>query len=124
MTAFSNYAENKVLDHALGTTSWTMPAQLYVKLHTGDPGEDCTANASSNTTRVAADWNAASAGTAALSNAVTWASWANGTQTISHISLWDHLSTGNPILYGALSTPKQVANGDDLRLDTCAVTVA
>ena len=43
--SISNYAENKILEHTTGTTAWTMPTDVYVKLHTGDPGEAATSNA-------------------------------------------------------------------------------
>ena len=37
MDGKSNYAEQKVLDHLLGTAAFTMPTGVYVGLHTGDP---------------------------------------------------------------------------------------
>ena len=33
----SNYLENKILDHALGTTAFTQPTNQYLALHTADP---------------------------------------------------------------------------------------
>ena len=33
----SNYLENKLLDHALGTTAFTQPTNQYLALHTADP---------------------------------------------------------------------------------------
>jgi len=58
MAAATDYLEAEVLDHVLGTGAWTMPSQVYVKLHIGAPGEDADVNAAANTTRVAADWTA------------------------------------------------------------------
>ena len=43
--SISNYAELKILDHTTGTASWTAPSGVYLKLHTGDPGEAGTSNA-------------------------------------------------------------------------------
>ena len=34
MSGMSDYLENKVLDHVLGTTSYTMPATVYIGLST------------------------------------------------------------------------------------------
>ena len=35
----TNYLENKLLDHFLGTTSYTMPSPVYVALFTVAPGD-------------------------------------------------------------------------------------
>jgi hypothetical protein len=39
MGAASNYLELKLLDHALGTTTYTKPTKVYLDLFTADPGE-------------------------------------------------------------------------------------
>ena len=43
MSALSDFAENKLLDHVLGTTSFTAPAKVYVGLHTSSPNESASA---------------------------------------------------------------------------------
>jgi hypothetical protein len=35
----TNYLENKLIDHFLGTTSYTMPADVYVALFTVAPSD-------------------------------------------------------------------------------------
>lgn len=119
--SFSNYAENELLDHLLGTGAFTMPTATYIKLHTGDPGEDGTANASAETTRNDVNWAAASGGSASLSANSTWSGWTAGTETISHISIWDASTAGNCLASGALSVSRTVNNGDDFRLTTATV---
>ena len=37
MAAISTYLGNKLLDHSLGSTSFTMPANVYVALYTATP---------------------------------------------------------------------------------------
>jgi hypothetical protein len=64
--SFSNYLENKLLDHAFRNTSYTPPSAVYVALSTADPGEDGSTIAEpsgNNYARVAATFGAASAGT-------------------------------------------------------------
>lgn len=39
MAALTNYGEEKLSKHLLGVTSFTMPAELYISLHTADPTE-------------------------------------------------------------------------------------
>lgn len=112
----SNYLENKLLDHALGTTAFTMPTNAYVKLHTGDPGEDGTLNAATETTRVVTGaMSAASGGTSDNDAAITWSS-VSTTETYSHISIWDALTAGNCLFVGPMGASVAVTAGDDFQL--------
>jgi len=58
--SISNYGENALLD-TLGGTSFSV-ANTYLKLHTGDPGEDGTANAATEATRQAVTFGYAKGG--------------------------------------------------------------
>lgn len=120
-----NYA-NKVLDHMHRATASTAPAANYVKLHVvaGDPGADGTGNPSANTTRQSATFSAASAGAVALSNTPTWSSWASGSETIAHISVWDASTAGTILFSATLTASKAVANGDTLTLTSLSVSLA
>jgi len=114
---------NKWLDVLSGTT-FTAPANTYVKLHTADPGAAGATAASANTTRVVLAWSAASAGSKSITATLpSWASWAAGAETISHISLWDALTVGNFLDSIALTTAKAVANGDTLNLTSLSITL-
>ena len=64
--SIANYLEDKLL-HTLRAQSFSV-AGTYIKLHTGDPGENCTGNAAAVTTRVAVTWNASSGGSISSSN--------------------------------------------------------
>lgn len=115
---------NKLMD-VLGGSNITAPTNVYVKLHTGDPGAAGTSNASANTTRVIVAWAAASGGSKAANGTLpSWASWAAGSETISHISIWDNLTTGSFLWSGALSSSVAVVNGNTLSLTslTAAIT--
>lgn len=107
---------NKWLD-MLGATAFTAPATTAVKLHTGDPGSAGTANASAETTRKALTWSAASAGSKAITTTLPqWATWTAGSETITHISVWDSTTAGNFLFSAALTASKSVTNGDTLNL--------
>ncbi len=107
---------NKWLDMLAGT-AFTAPASANVKLHTGDPGSAGTSNASAETTRKALTWSAASAGSKAIAATLpSWATWSAGSETISHISVWDNISAGNFLFSVALTASKSVTNGDTLNL--------
>ncbi|MEU6781487.1 hypothetical protein ABZ912_19965 [Nonomuraea angiospora] len=100
-------------------TTYTAPAGVFVKLHTGDPGSAGTANASAVTTRNQATFAAPSAGSMALSSLSGYSM--TGTETISHISLWDASSGGNFLQSAALSASKNVTSGDTLTLTTLTI---
>lgn len=107
---------NKWLDMLAGT-AFTAPATTAVKLHTGDPGSAGTANASANTTRPALTWSVASAGSKAITTTLPqWAAWASGSETISHISVWDSTTAGNFLFSALLVASKPMTNGDTLNL--------
>jgi hypothetical protein len=113
---------NKWLD-MMGATAFTAPTNVYVKLHTGDPGSAGTSNASGTTTRAVVTWSAASAGSKAMSGTLSWASWAAGTETISHISIWDNSTAGNFLWSGALAASKTVNNGDTLQITALTLSL-
>jgi hypothetical protein len=47
-------------------------ANVYIKLHTGEPGANATANAATETTRQEATFSSASSGSITSDAAVTW----------------------------------------------------
>ena len=120
--SISNYAELKILEHATGKTAWTMPTTLYVKLHTGDPGEDGTANAAANTSRQSASWASAASDSIATSATISWTNVSN-TETYSHWTLWDNSTAGNCIWTGALSTTASVTAGDTFQITSLTLSL-
>ena len=113
MTDATNYYEDALLD-CLRNVSDAVVETVYMQLHTGDPGEDADANTAAHTTRVQVTLgSAASGGTISNTAAVTFSSL-TATETITHISIWDHSSTGNPLYYGDLTASKDVNAGDTL----------
>lgn len=106
----------------LRNTTFTAKTATYVKLHTGDPGASAAANAGAVTTRSALTLAAASGGAVSLTG--TQPSWSmTTTETITHISVWDHVSAGNFLWSAQLSVSKSVANGDTLTLTTCGIAL-
>lgn len=102
-------------------TAFTAPAATYIKLHTADPGVAGATAASVVTTRQAATFSAASGGAIALSNSPSFTM--TGTETISHISVWDASSAGNFLWSAALTTSKSVVNTDTLTFTTLGVSL-
>jgi hypothetical protein len=102
-------------------TNITAPAQLFIKLHTGDPGAAGTANAAAVTTRNQATWNAPSANAITLLALATWAM--TTTETITHLSFWDSATVGAFRRSAALSAGVAVVNGSTLQVTVLTVAV-
>lgn len=121
--SISNYLETKILDLVFNGTAYSGQSTVYVKLHTGDPGEDGTANAAAHTTRAAVTFAAASGNTCASDAAATFTSMA-ANETISHVSLWDASSAGNCLWVGALTASKAVNTGDTFQINSGQLTAS
>ena len=118
--SISNYAENKLLD-AISGTAFSVAA-AYLQLHTGDPGEDGTANAAGETTRKAVSFGAASGGSMVSSATVEWTN-VSTSETYSHWSLWDASSAGNALWSGALASSAAVTAGDTFQITSLTLTL-
>lgn len=78
----------------------------FARLHTGDPGPDCTANLAAQSLRVPVIFDGANLNTSTLQWPLCPAA-----ETFTHVSLWDAAGPddGNPWIYGALAAPGTVA---------------
>lgn len=123
--SLSNYLEDAIGNSLRGGgngTSFTAPAAVYAQLFVGDPGEDGTANTATETSRKAVEFGAASGGVISLSNSPTWTNVA-GSETFSHVALFDASSAGNCLGSGALASPKAVTAGDTFTLSSLTITL-
>ena len=120
--SISNYAELKILEHTTGKTAWTIPTNVYIKLHTADAGEAGTSSAASETTRKVAAWATASSGSIATSATLEWTNVA-ATETYTHWSMWDDVSAGNCLWTGALSSSAAVTAGDTFQITSLTLSL-
>jgi len=123
--AKSNYLENKVVDHFLGTSSTSAPSNVYLGLFTSDPTDAGSGNEVSGNgyTRNAITFNAASGGAATNSSAETFTASGGNWGTITHFGIFDASSSGNLLYHGALADDKVIENGDSLVVATTAITI-
>lgn len=119
----SNYLENKIADLVFNATSYAGQSTLYVKLHLGDPGEDCTLLPAAHTTRASVTFGASSSGTVTNDGAASFTS-AAATETFTYFSLWDASTNGNPICYGSITTPVSVTAGDSFNFAIGTITAS
>jgi len=118
MSALSDYAENELLDHLLGTGAFTMPSAVYVGLSTGSFNDDNSGTelSGNNYTRKAVSFGAASSGTASNDAAVEFSAATGSWGVVSHFGLFDAASSGNLLIHGALTASKTIESGDILKL--------
>ena len=122
MGGFSDYWENKILDHIFGKGSYTPPT-IYVGLSTADPtdsGSGLTEPSGNGYARVhtsASDWNAASNGSLDNTGNITFAQATGNWGTITHFALFDAATTDNMLAYGALSQSKLISESDTARFE-------
>lgn len=119
--SISNYYETALLNSLRNTSAAV--ANVYIKLHTGDPGEDGTANAAGETTRKVVTFAAASGNSMASNADAAWTSVSTG-ETYSYISLWDNLTAGNCLWTGQMTAPKTVGAGDNFTIPSGSLTVS
>ena len=119
MSAMSNYLENEILDHILGTGAYTMPSAVYIGLSTGSFGDDNSGTelSGSGYARVAATFNAAASGTADNASAIQFAAATGSWGSVSHFGIFDASTAGNLLIHGAFEQAKTIASGDILKID-------
>lgn len=114
--SISNYLELKILDKVFRNTDFTVSSR-YVSLHTADLGETGASEVSGGSyARQSASFDVASGGATANSGALTWT--AMPAATITHVGIWDALTSGNFLWGGALTASKVVGSGDTFQINT------
>lgn len=118
MSAMSDYLENEILDHILGTGAYTMPTTVYVGLSTASFNDDNSGTelSGSGYARQTIAFNAAASGTADNSGSVDFPAATGSWGTVSHFGLFDASTGGNLLIHGALTASKVVDTGDILRI--------
>jgi len=114
----SDYLENKLLDHFLGTATYTKPTTVYVGLYTVVPTDagGGTQVTGGSYARQTATFSAAASGTTSNTANIDFAGMPAAT-TVA-IGIFDALTAGNLLLWGTLTTNKTTDAGDTLRIAT------
>jgi hypothetical protein len=121
MAGFSDYWENKILDHIFGKANY-YPPTIYVALSTAEPLDDASGlaepagGAYARVQTSASDWNAASSGSLDNASDIIFPQAAGNWGTITHFALLDAATGGNMLLYGTLSQPQTINGGNAIKL--------
>jgi hypothetical protein len=113
----TDYLEDKLLDHFLGTASYTMPASVEVGLYTVAPSDNTTGTEVSGGSyaRQTAAFSASSGGATSNSSNIDFTNMPACTVVAIGIS---EPSGGKLLVWGTLTSNKSLDAGDTLRIAT------
>ncbi|MFH1716957.1 MAG: hypothetical protein ABIF19_06370 [Planctomycetota bacterium] len=120
MGGFTDYWEDKILDHIFGKAVYAPPT-IYVGLSTSNPQDDGSGlaepdgNAYARVQTSPGDWSAASGGVVQNAGDVTFAKATGNWGTITHFALFDAATGGNMLAHGALSQAMAVGSSETAR---------
>lgn len=113
MGSFSDYWEDKILNHIFGKDNYTPPT-ISAALSTADPLDDASGlaepagNGYARVETSASDWNTASDGSLDNAGDIIFPKATGSWGTITHFALFDAATGGNMLAYGVLNPPKAV----------------
>lgn len=112
MSDFSDYLENKILDHVFRNTSYTPPAAVYLGLYTSAPSDagGGTEVSGAGYARQAITFGAASGGAISNTAAVQFTASGGSYGTVTHVGVFDAATTGNMLAWKAI-TPIVMGSG-------------
>jgi len=122
MAALSDHAEELLLNWLMTTGTATRPTNWYVALYTAAPSDSGggTEVSTGGYARQAVTFAAASSPGGTTSNSGTVSFTASGADygTVTHIGIFDAVSSGNLLWHGAMTASKTIADGDTLEFST------
>lgn len=118
------YAENKILEHIVGKTTFSLPS-VWIALFTvapthedGTGGTEASAGNYARKSTVGGDWTAASGGAISNGNDITFAQCSGANWgTLNAFALYDAVSGGNMLVWADLTIPKVIAIGDTAKFN-------
>ena len=125
MSEISNYLENALINGTLRATTFTAPAAVYVSLHTADPTDagSGTEVSCGSYARQDATFGAPSNGASTTTADITYPQATAGYGTVTHIGIFDALTTGNLLYHSPLTTSKTIDIGDIFKITSGSLTV-
>tara|TARA_A100001035_G_scaffold103360_1_gene80929 strand:+ start:893 stop:1285 length:393 start_codon:yes stop_codon:yes gene_type:complete len=121
MSGFSDYLEDKVLEHVFGGNAFTAPSTLYVALYTVAPSDTGggTEVSGGAYARQTATFTVSGTNPTTASNtaAIEYPSATANYGTVVAVGVLDASSGGNLLAYSTLDSSKVVSSGDAFRFN-------
>lgn len=124
---FSKYADNALLNHVFGTTTFTSPTTVYLALSTTIPDANdgnITEPVDMGYARMAIAFTTSTARSLTNSARINFANATGNWGSITGYVLYDALTGGNPLGTGSFTTPMTVNSGDACSVFASTVTVS
>lgn len=120
----SDYLENKLIDHSLGTSVYTKPSSVYIALYTTSPSDAYSGVEvfGGSYVRKIITFSSASNGSAVNNTAINFT--AMPTANISGIGILDSLTSGNLLYWGTLANTISVLTGDTVNIANGTLTIS
>ena len=119
MAEFTDFLEDKIIDHMLRNQSYSPPSAIYLALFTtatSDAGGGTEVSGGSYARQVVT-LAAASGGASSNSADITFPQATADWGTITHVALMDALTGGNMLMHTALDASKTINNGDTFKIN-------
>jgi hypothetical protein len=119
MAEFTDYLEDKIIDHILRNQAFTPPATVYLALFTSAPSDagGGTEVSGGSYARQAVTLSAASGGASSNSADITFPTATADWGTVTHCALMDAATSGNMLMWTPLDASKTVNNGDTFKIE-------
>ena len=129
MSAFTNFAEDKIINVWLRVEATYKPAAIHIGLwtttltdaSTGSSGTEVSGGsyAREEVAQADASWDATAGGDGHTQNTsdITFTTASGNWGTITDVGILDAATTGNMLFYGALSASKVVNSGDTFKFN-------
>lgn len=116
--SISDYLELKLLDHVFKVDPYTVPTTLYIALSTANPTDDGSGIAepvgNGYARKLHNTWDVAASRASENTGVITLDAATGNWGSITHWALFDHISAGNMLAHGNLTTPRTVNDGQQL----------
>ena len=115
--SFTNFLETEIFDHVFAGAAYTAPTTKYIGLFTAAPGETGGGTEVSGSAYARQSMAFATSGdTTSNSAAVEFPTASGSWGTITHVGIFDALTSGNLMVYATLTASKAIASGDVFRV--------
>lgn len=126
MAGFTDYFENKIIDHMLRNQAFTPPSQLYLGLFTVSPTDSGggTEVSGNGYQRVAITLSAASNGQTSNTATIDFPQATGDWGTIVAAGIFDAVTGGNLLMWTTISPQKTITSGDIFRIPAGNLTIS
>lgn len=126
MPGFSDYVEAAVLNHLFGTTTFSKPSGRYVALFTAAPSDSGGGTEVSGGSYARQSVTLTISGTttsATNSSVITFPDATSTWGTITHFAIFDAVTSGNMLTWGALASSRSISTDDSMIIRAGSLTV-